>query len=37
MFVILADDSSNLAAYNGEDIQSATFALQQAQISYSER
>lgn len=29
-------DSSTLSAYNGEDIQSATFALQQAQISYSE-
>ncbi|XP_060553187.1 sorting nexin-29-like [Ruditapes philippinarum] len=29
-------DSNTLSAYNGEDIQSATFALQQAQISYNE-
>ncbi|XP_053392821.1 sorting nexin-29-like isoform X2 [Mercenaria mercenaria] len=29
-------DSNTLSAYNGEDIQSATFALQQAQISFNE-
>ncbi|KAL4240888.1 Sorting nexin-29 [Mactra antiquata] len=29
-------DSNTLSAYNGDDIQSATFALQQAQIGYNE-